>query len=323
MLKYDPSVIEEIHAKGSRGIVGYVLGKMSESNPRIIAAYADVGTRFNLVQPMGNRGFQISIAEQSLIGAISGFCHEGFIPFGVAYAPFITMRAADQIRMSAGAMGLGIKIIGGSAGLVSGNLGAASLALDDLSMMRAIPNIIILSPADCLEAAKMLEAACQVDKPVYIRMTGGNSVPPVYKADFEYRIGRANVVACKGNDVVIYATGMQVHSSMQAAELLWSRGIGCTVVDMHTIKPIDQEVINRFSSIPFAVSVEEHNTIGGLGSAIAECLAANPGQRLIRMGVNDFYPDPDSYSALLRRCGLTADQIAERIIEEIECKQGI
>lgn len=317
MLEFDAPTIHQIHSKGSRGVVGYILKRLSEENDRIVAAYADVGTRFGLSKSMGARDIQVSIAEQSLIGVISGLYHEGFIPFGVAYAPFIVMRAADQIRMSVGAAGLGIKIVGGSAGLVSGNLGAASMALDDIAMMRAIPNMVVVSPADCLEAAKALQAASMTEKPVYIRLTGGNAVNAVYCTDYDFQLGKANIVRSEGDDVVIYATGTMVGHALLAADKLKKKGIGCVVVDMHTIKPIDEAAIKRFSHVPLAVSVEEHNTKGGLGSAIAECICAYSDQRLLRIGTDDCYPMADGYPALLKRCGLMPEQIYERIICEL------
>lgn len=314
MMLYDKKMIDEIHEQGSRGIVGYMLEKLSKQDHRIIAAYADVGSRFGLIQKMSGSGLQVSIAEQSLIGIISGIYHEGFIPFGVAYAPFITMRAADQIRMSIGEMGLGIKLIGGSAGLVSGNLGAASMALDDIAMMRAIPNISILSPADCFEAAKMMEVASATDAPFYIRMTGGNSIPHIYSEDFDYRIGKADIVAETGRDVVVYASGMQVHSSIKAAEMLIKDGIGCTIVNMSSIKPIDEKMIGSLCDIRLAVSVEEHNAIGGLGSAVADVLTTHSkSQKLVKIGINDEYPKPDTYENLLNKYGLTSEKIYMRI----------
>ncbi len=314
MILYDKKMIDEIHEQGSRGIVGYMLEKLSKQDHRIIAAYADVGSRFGLIQKMSGSGLQVSIAEQSLIGIISGIYHEGFIPFGVAYAPFITMRAADQIRMSIGEMGLGIKLIGGSAGLVSGNLGAASMALDDIAMMRAIPNISIFSPADCFEAAKMMEVASATDAPFYIRMTGGNSIPRIYSEDFDYRIGKADIVAETGRDVVVYASGMQVHSSIKAAEMLIKDGIGCTIVNMSSIKPIDEKMICSLCDIRLAVSVEEHNAIGGLGSAVADVLATHSrSQKLVKIGINDEYPKPDTYENLLNKYGLTSEKIYMRI----------
>ncbi len=315
MLRYDEGLIGEIHAQGSRGIVGFMLGKLSKLDPRIIAAYADVGSRFGLIQIMGESGLQVSIAEQSLVGIISGICHEGFIPFGVAYAPFITLRAADQIKMSIGEMGLGIKLIGGSAGLATGDLGAASMALDDIAMMRAIPNIMILSPADCFEAAKMIEAASTTDAPFYIRLTGGNNIPRIYNKDYDYRIGKGDVVAETGRDVVIYATGMQVHSSIKAIEMLRKDGIGCTVVNMGSIKPIDEEIICSFADIPLAVSAEEHNVVGGLGSAVADVLAAHAmHQKLVKIGISDEYPQPDTYDNLLNKYGLTPEKIYTKIM---------
>ena len=317
MLCYNEKIIEKIHSLGSRKTVGYILGKLQESNNYIIAAYADVGRRFGFSGKMEDGCLQAGIAESSLVGIISGLYHEGLTPYGIAYAPFLTMRAADQIRMSVGEMGLGIKLIGGSAGLVSGHLGAASMALDDLALMRGIPNLIILSPADCLEEAKILEAAAAADVPIYIRLTGGDKIIPIYHRDYTYKIGSANIVADFGKDVVIYATGVLVSNALSAAEALRKENIYCTVIDMHTIKPIDKQIIEQFQDIPLAVSLEEHNIIGGLGSAIAEELVTleNHTQTLKRLGVENFYPAADSYEQLLKKCGLTQRQIMKRIKE--------
>lgn len=312
-LQYDDKTIKKIESLGSRDIVGFILNKLSELNPNIVVAYADVGSRFSLTKEDSIKKLQISIAEQSLIGIISGIYHEGYLPFGVAYAPFLVMRTVDQIRMSIGEMGLGIKLIGGSAGLVSGNLGAASMALDDISIMRSIPNLIVLSPADCLETAMMMEYVSTIDKPVYIRLTGGNKVPPVYKKDFEYKIGKNNLVMDLGNDIVIFATGMQVYRSIQAAQLLLKKGIRCKVIDVHTLKPINKKMVLQYAHTKLIVTSEEHNIIGGLGSAIAECIAETGGPRLLRLGVNNFYPKPDTYENLLTKCMLLPDLMAKKI----------
>lgn len=304
--------INHIHSLGSRRTVGYTLEQLCKKNNKVIAAYADIGSRFGLINNRIN-GLEVGIAEQSLIGIISGLCHEGFIPYGIAYAPFLVMRAADQIRMSVGEMNLGMKLLGGSAGLISGNLGAASLALDDISVMRAIPNMRVLSPADCFEEMKMIEAVAEIDEPCYIRLTGGDAVPEVYSEDFSYSIDRAQIVYASGKDVVVYASGMQVSRSINAARILNNAGIRCTVVDMQTIKPLDRNMLDSLSAIHTVVSVEEHNIIGGLGSALAEYIASRTEQRLIRLGVKDNYPAPDTYDALVETCGLSDIQIANSI----------
>lgn len=310
---YDKNHIEILSTFDSRNIIGYALKEICKQNDKVVVAYADVGSRFGIPKAVGNRGIQVSIAEQSLIGIISGLCHEGFIPFGVAYAPFITMRAADQIRMSIGEMGLGIKIIGGSAGLVSGNLGSASMALDDIAMMRAIPNLIIESPADAMETMKVIETASMIEKPIYIRMTGGNGLTSVYTTDFDFQIGKANILRQYGRDLVIYAVGVQVASACSVSDKLKENGVKSIVVDMHTIKPLDCTIIEEFSDVPLAVSIEEHNIVGGLGSAIAEAMSFTGKQKLLRIGVQDCYPAPDTYDSLLKTTGLSMEEIYKTI----------
>lgn len=310
---YSKKFIEEIQNLNSREIVGYTLEKLHRENSRIVCVYADVGSRFSIKGKLGADEIEIGIAEQTLIPLLGGLCHEGHIPFGIAYAPFITMRAADQIRMTIGQMGLGIKLIGGSAGLVSGNLGAASLALDDLAAIRAIPNVVIISPSDPLSEVKAIEYAANNDLPLYIRLTGGK-MGTVYERDFEFGENKkSNVVFSSGRDAVIYTTGCQTFRTIRAARKLEMLNIKVTVIDMLFVKPLDERILDLYSDIELVISVEEHNVIGGLGGAISEYISGHTKQRLLRMGVNDNYLFPDSYNNLLITCGLDTDSLVRKI----------
>lgn len=318
MINYSNRNIEYIHTLGARRVVGYALAELCNCHSNLTAVYADVGSRFEIPQRLNAANcLEIGIAEQSLISILGGLYHEGMLPFGVAYAPFITMRAADQIRMTVGEMGLGIKLIGGSAGLVSANLGSASMGLDDIAMMRAIPNMNIVCPSDCLQMVKAIEYAAQNDISVYIRLTGGNEVKPVYRKNIEFQLGKATVVYENGRDVVMYGCGMQVISMIEAAKLLEEAGIRTSVIDMHTIKPLDTQMIRRYSGCTLAVTAEEHNIIGGLGSAVSEYLTQISGQPLLRLGIGDCYPEPDTYESLLEQNGLTSHGIASAVQKRI------
>lgn len=311
---YDDHAVNYIQNLSSRSTVGYALEQLYKCNPKIMAVYADVGSRFGIKDKLGRNSIEIGIAEQSLIPILGGLAHEGYIPFGIAYAPFLTIRAADQIRMTIGEMGLNVKLIGGSAGLVSGNLGAASLALDDLSIMRCIPNLMIVSPADCLSVAWTIEQAVDIRKPVYIRLTG-DKLPAVYHSDSDFSIGKANILCNYGEDVVIYANGAEVYRAVLAADALKGHNIYAAVVDMATIKPLDTEVIDRYSGVKKIVSVEEHNKAGGLGSAIAEYITEKNDQSLLRIGVDDTYLYPDAYENLLEVSKLSAESITAAIVK--------
>lgn len=318
-MNYSEEIISEIYNLDSRSAVGYSIKALYESDDKIICVYADVGSRFFVKGKLGTNEIEIGIAEQTLVPMLGGLYHEGYIPFGIAYAPFITMRAADQIRMTIGEMGLGIKLVGGSAGLVSGNLGAASLALDDLAMMRAIPNLTIVSPSDCLSEVKLFEYAAKHNDPFYIRLTGG-SLGKIYNKDFDVCSGKSNVVYGGGKDAVIYSTGSETYRSIEAAKKLDKTGIHVTVVDMLFIKPLDVSVLREYSDIENIFTVEEHNIIGGLGSAVSEYVSEKTNQRLHRIGVNDSYLYPDSYEELLKESHLDVDGIVEFIIKTLSNK---
>lgn len=315
-MHYTEKIISKIHSLDSRKAVGYSIKELYESNDKIICVYADVGSRFLVKGRLGENEIEIGIAEQTLIPMLGGLFHEGYIPFGIAYAPFITMRAADQIRMTIGEMGLGIKLVGGSAGLVSGNLGAASMALDDLAMMRAIPNLTIISPSDCLSEVKLFEYAAEHEGPFYIRLTGG-SLGIIYDEDFDLCLGGSKIVYSGGRDAVLYATGSETYRTIEAAKKLDKAGIHVTVADVLFIKPLDINILREYSDIIDIFTVEEHNITGGLGSAVSEYVSENTNQRLHRIGVNDSYLYPDSYEELLKECHLDADGIAEYVIKTL------
>lgn len=315
-MHYTENNIREIHNLDSRAAVGYSLENLYKSNKKIICVYADVGSRFAVKGKLGDNEIEIGIAEQTLIPMLGGLYHEGYIPFGIAYAPFITMRAADQIRMTVGEMGLGIKLVGGSAGLVSGSLGAASLALDDLAMMRAIPNMTIVSPSDCLSEVKLFEYAAGHNEPVYIRLTG-NKLDSIYNEDFDINSSKSRVVYDSGTDAVVFSTGSETLQVIKAATVLAKKGINITVVDMLFIKPVDTGVLDRFASVKNVFTVEEHNIIGGLGSSVSEYISENTNQRLYRIGIQDSYLYPDSYENLLKETGLDVDGIVSYISKKL------
>lgn len=316
-MRYTEQVIREIHQLDSRKTVGYSLEHLYNRNKKIVCVYADVGSRFAIKGKLENNEVEIGIAEQTLIPMLGGMYHEGFVPFGIAYAPFITMRAVDQIRMTVGEMGLGVKLVGGSAGLVSGNLGAASLALDDIATMRAIPNMTVVSPSDCFSEVKLLDYAATHDLPVYIRLTGSN-VEKIYENDIDLEHNRSFIVFDGGNDAVIYSTGCETSKVISAAKILKRKGLGVTVVDMLFIKPLDTEVLKKFSHITTVFTVEEHNIIGGLGSAISEYISSHTKQTVNRLGINDSYLYPDSYENLLHETRLDVEGLVESIMEKYE-----
>jgi transketolase len=256
----------------------------------------------------------IGIAEQNMLGISAGLAQEGKIVFATTYATFITMRSCEQLRHYLGYMKSNVKLVGTGAGLVMTFSGNTHYTIEDLSIVRAIPNITILSPADATESVKVALAAAQFDGPVYIRLTGGLNNPMVYKEDYDFQIGKAVTLTNEG-DITIFATGTMVYNSLEAAKILKEKGIHARVVNIHTIKPIDTDCINEaIECSKLMVSVEEHSTIGGLGGAIAEyCSAQTKHAPLLRLGIADKFRHAGDYNYLLEQNRLLPTQIAQDI----------
>ena len=305
---------------GSRAVFGLAVTELAAEYENFYAMSGDLCRSSGLArfqEKYPERFVNVGIAEQNMIGVAGGLSKDGTLVFATSFAPFITMRACEQVRMNLGYMQFNVKIVGLGSGLVMSHLGNSHYGLEDVSIMRSIPGITIISPADCGEIVKTVEAVLNYPNPTYIRLTGGPDNPIVYSEDYDFKIGKANILR-EGQDVAIIATGTMVYNSLKAAEILSEQGFSSTVLDMHTIKPLDKESINNLLLHKIIVTVEEHTVLGGLGSAVAEYLAPKlnkPPQLLI--GINDEFPHAGSYEYLLEHCGLTAPKIAEKILSVI------
>lgn len=257
----------------------------------------------------------MGIAEQNMIGTAAGLVEEGYKAICVAQACFITMRSFEQIRQYAGYMKLPIIIIGIGSGLSLQYMGNTHYAIEDLALMRAIPGMTVLAPCDALEAMKALEFAIDYNGPVYIRLFGGTGIPPVYSQDYDFKMG-TSVKLQDGKDILIIATGSMVLTAMNTTELLKAEGIDASVSNMHTIKPLDSDAIELNKRL--IVTLEEHNIIGGLGSAVADYLSLHlQHPKLLKMGINDMFMPVGSYTYLLDQASLTPEKIKDRIIKEL------
>lgn len=302
---------------GPRAVYGMALTDLIRRDSRVYALSADLGVSSGLGRLMNEhpeRYLNVGIAEQDLIGVSAGLAREGLVPFASSFAPFVTARCADQIRMNMGYMHLNIKTVGLGSGVAMGGLGNSHFGLDDMAYMRAIPGMTVVCPADCAELVKTVDAAAAHDGPVYIRLTGDAGLPSVYKEEFDFELGKANSL-CDGDDVAVLATGSMVSVAVRAAETLRTRGVACSVTDVHTIKPLDEAAVSCIAgNVNRMVTIEEHSVIGGLGSATAQVIAGMaPGPRLLTIGLPDAYLENGSYPYLLGRYGLTADAVAEKI----------
>jgi transketolase len=268
--------------------------------------------RFRAQAP--DKFLNVGIAEQNLVGISAGLAKEGYTVFATTFANFAAMRSYEQVRLNLGYMGIPVKLVGLGSGFAMGMFGNTHYGIEDITLMRAIPNLCILSPADCTEVVKATVAASRHPGPVYLRLTGITNNPIVNKEDYAFEIGTALTLK-KGSDIAIIATGSMVHHALVAANLLETRGISSTVINMHTIKPLDTRVLEEVcKSSRRLVTVEEHSVIGGLGGAVAEYISTRSHHPPLQMiGILDRFQKAGDYLYLLEQNGLTGPQIADRI----------
>ena len=258
------------------------------------------------------------IAEQNMLGMSAGLAAEGYHICASTYATFITMRSCEQLRHYFGYMNLPGVIVGSGAGLCQGFAGNTHYTIEDISMVRAIPNVSIISPADAGSAVKLFEESLKQKNAVYMRLTGNLNCPIVYKEDVEFKIGGSNMVK-QGSDITIFATGTMVSHAIKAANALEEDGLSVAVVDMYSLKPVDENAILDACSSKLLVSVEEHNINGGLGSIISEVLTKKGNTpRLLRLGIDDIFNLAGSYENLLSQNRLMPEQIEEDVKKAFE-----
>lgn len=302
---------------GSCGAFGIAACDLAEQNENLVVLTADLIfysglERFRQSYP--DKLYNCGIAEANMIGMAAGFAKEGFIPFATTYGTFASMRCADQVRVNMGYMKLPIKLIGLTSGLSVGILGATHTGNEDLAVLRAIPNIDVISPADCMETIKAVQAASITDRPAYIRLTGTTTNPPVYMEDYDFQIGKA-VILKSGTDVNIIANGTMVYMALKVAEALNKKGIEAGVINMHTIKPLDGNAVIEAAKAKKLVTIEEHSIIGGLGSSINDCIIKNKlCTPCLNLGLADEYKHAADYTYLLNSYGLSVDILTEKIL---------
>ena len=299
----------------TRDAYGRALVKLGAENKDIVVLDADLAgsTRtkeFKKHYP--ERFFNMGIAEQNMMGTAAGLATAGKIVFASTFAIFATGRAFEQIRNSIAYAKLNVKIVASHAGLTVGEDGASHQAIVDISIMRSLPNMTVIVPADGVEAEKAVIAAAQYNGAVYIRM-GRSAVPVIYQQDYDFAIGKASVLK-EGQDVSVLACGIMIAESLKAAEELAQEGISVKVINVATIKPIDKEAIVKAAQETGAiVTVEEHSIIGGLGSAVAEVLVENEPVPMERVGVKDIFGESGKPQALLEKYGLTAKEVVSAV----------
>ena len=320
-MNMDNLEIEKLSKLGQRGTYGYILNQLADNDEKIVALTADLIGASNLKEFSVNhkeRLVNVGIAEQNMMGISAGMAKNGFKTYASTFAPFASMRSCEQLKLFMGYMKLNMKVIGMASGFSMGALGNTHYCIEDLGILKSIPNIIIESPADCYELAKCLEESTKIDKPMYIRLTGEKNMPMVYQQDYKFEIGKG-IKLKDGKDIVIFATGSMVYEALETAKRLEENNISASVVDIHTIKPIDKDIILKESKDKkLVVTIEEHNIDGGLGSSVSDVLSQSKNSPIVyKLGVEDEYPPAASYKYMMKYLGLVNEEIAKKVVNKI------
>lgn len=306
----------------TREAYGKALLSLGAENPNVVVLDADLSKSTKTAdfgKKYPERFFNMGIAESNLMGTAAGLAAAGKIPFASTFAIFATGRAFEQIRNSIAYPKLNVKIAATHSGITVGEDGGSHQAIEDVAIMRAIPNMVVLVPADGEETRQVIMAAAEYKGPVYIRM-GRLDVPILFDEEYHFQIGKANVLK-EGTDVAIMANGLMVAMALEAAEELLTEGISVSVVNIASVKPLDEETILRIAKQTKAiVTAEEHNIIGGLGSAVAELLGEKLPTPMVRVGLRDTFGESGRPPELLQKFGLTTKELVNAVREVIAKK---
>lgn len=303
---------------GQRPTFGLALYEFAKENPNVLAVVADVTNSAGLGRMKADLPEQVintGIAEQNMMGIATGLASEGYTVFTSSFAPFQAMRCLEQIRVNQGYMGQRLVMVCLASGVAYGELGFTHCTLEDMSLLRSIPNVAVVTPADAMEVVKIVEAAINYKDSVYIRLMDKTNIPIVYEDDYDFAIGKT-VPLIEGGEVAILANGPVVYYALRAAKRFTEEtGKTVAVYDMHTVKPIDTELLDKLANQAKAIiTVEEHYTIGGLGSAVSEYYSDKPNRLPVyKLGFPDVYPHGASHETLLKDFGLDADGIYNKI----------
>lgn len=308
----------------TREAYGKALAELANVNENIVVLDADLSKSTKTADFKAvceERFFNMGIAESNMMGVAAGLSTCGKIPYVSTFAMFAAGRAFEQIRNSICYPKLNVKICATHAGLTVGEDGASHQAIEDLSLMRSIPNMTVICPADAIETAAAIKAISEYNGPCYVRL-GRAAVNIINdKNTYEFKIGKG-VTLAGGNDVTIVATGIMVDVALEAKEELNKEGINARVINIHTLKPIDKEILVKAAKETGAiVTVEEHNVIGGLGSAVAEVLTEEIPVPVIKVGVQDVFGESGLPDQLLKAYGLTANNVVEKVKKAISLKK--
>lgn len=298
----------------TRESYGEALAELGNTHKDIVVLDADLAgatktSTFKKAHP--DRFIDCGIAEGNMMGVAAGLSTCGKVPFASSFAMFAAGRAYEQVRNSIGYPHLNVKIGATHAGISVGEDGATHQCNEDIALMRTIPGMTVICPADDIEARAAVKAAYELDGPCYLRF-GRLAVPVFNNEDYKFELGKG-VLLREGKDVTIVATGLCVYESLEAAKALEAKGISAEVINIHTIKPLDEEIIiNSAKKTGKVVTCEEHSVIGGLGSAVCDCLSEKLPTKVLKIGVNDTFGESGPAVELIKKYGLDSESIASK-----------
>ena len=306
--------------KSTRVAYGEALVKLGKVNKDVVVLEADLSKSTMTAyfkKEFPERHINVGIAEADMIGTAAGIATTGKIPFASTFAHFAAGRAFDQVRNSVAYPHLNVKICPTHAGVSLGEDGGSHQSVEDVALMRAIPGMVVLSPADAVETEKMVFAVAEYEGPVYVRL-GRLNIPVLFDENYKFEIGKAATLR-EGNDVAILATGLMVSEALKAAKLLEEKGVKARVVNVSTIKPLDTEtVLKAAKECKFIVTSEEHSVIGGLGSAVSEYLSEVHPAKVVKHGIQDVFGQSADGETMLTNYGLRAKDVAETVLNNLK-----
>ena len=312
--------MSEMKGRATREAYGDEILELGRKNPDIFVIDADVGKSCKTIpfsQELPEQYVNVGIAEANCCGVAAGLATCGKIPFVTTYAVFGSMRMCEQIRQEICYPHLNVKIACSHGGLTPANDGASHQGSEDMGIMRTLPNMTVIMGCDYHSTRKLIAAAAEFDGPVYLRFTR-DAVPMIYDENAEFTIGKANLLR-DGNDVAIIANGEIMSIAVKAAEKLAEEGISARVLDMHTLKPLDKDAVQKcIHEIGKVVTIEDHNILNGLGSAVSEVVAENGKGMVRRIGIQDKFGESAPYERLLEKNGITVEAVVAAAKEMLE-----
>lgn len=300
---------------------GIAMPEIAKEKDDLMVVTADLAQLSNLnsfAEKFPDKFLNVGIAEQNMIGISAGMAMEGYNVYATTYASFIAVRDLEHVRQHLSNLNLNVKLIGTAAGVVAARSGVAHWASEDVTFMRALPGMMVMSAADSLEAYHMAMYSADHKGPVYIRINGVPNCPIVYDENYVFEPEKISILS-EGSDVALIGTGLMVHEAQETAKILEESGISCTVANMHTIKPIDKDGLKKlFDNHKLIVTMEEHNIVGGMGSAVAEYKATlDNTPRQMFVGFPDSFTKAGTTQYIWEKFGITAPQVADRVKQEL------